>query len=85
MKPDFLAALRKNPNATFLELGNGAVMRKTAGWTDEQIRGKSLKELDSMITQGELATAKLRETLTGEEARIQGLRLVRARKVELGD
>ncbi len=56
----------------------------TAGWTDDQIRGKSLQEIDAQITSAEAGLTSLRETVRAEEDRLAGLRLVRDRKVVLG-
>lgn len=56
----------------------------TAGWTDTQIKGKPLVEIEKQIESGELGLAGLRETLSNEERRIAGLRQVRLRKIQLG-
>lgn len=69
---------------TFLTLGDGIVETKTAGWTDDQIRAKSIKELDAMIESGEKALDSLRKTLRAEEDRINDLRRVRQRKTDIG-
>lgn len=55
----------------------------TCGWTDTQIRNKSLKEFDSMISSGELGIASLQQTLDNEVKRIDDLRRVRNRKTDL--
>jgi hypothetical protein len=55
----------------------------TCGWTDTQIRNKPLEDFDSMISSGELGIASLKETLAQEEGRIEDLRRVRNRKLDL--
>lgn len=55
----------------------------TCGWTDTQIRNKPLEEFDSMIASGELGIASLQQTLEDEVKRIEDLRRVRNRKLDL--
>ena len=55
----------------------------TCGWTDTQIRNKSLGEFDAMISSGEMGIASLKETLDKEVQRIEDLRRVRNRKTDL--
>lgn len=55
----------------------------TCGWTDTQIRNKSLEEFDAMISSGEMGIASLRQTLDNEVQRISDLRRVRNRKTDL--
>ena len=57
---------------------------KTAGWTDTQIRSKSMSELDAMVGSGEKGLESLRATLKSEEDRIDGLRRIRQRRLDLG-
>ena len=56
----------------------------TAGWTDDQIRAKSMQELDAMIASGEKGIQSLRDTLTSEQNRVDDLRRVKGRKLALG-
>lgn len=56
----------------------------TAGWTDDQIRAKSIQELDAMIASGEKGIENLRSTLNAEMARVDDLRRVKGRKLALG-
>lgn len=55
----------------------------TCGWTDTQIRNKPLEEFDAMISSGELGIASLKQTLSQEEQRVEDLRRVRNRKLDL--
>ena len=55
----------------------------TCGWTDSQIRNKSLEEFDAMISSGDLGIASLKQTLDTEVQRIEDLRRVRNRKLDL--
>ena len=57
----------------------------TAGWTDTQIRGKSLAEIQAQIDTGEKGLASLKETIRAEEKRVDDLRLIKARKLQIGD
>lgn len=57
----------------------------TAGWTDTQIRSKHLVEINQMIASNEKALESLRETIKGEQKRVDGLQLIRQRKLLLGD
>ena len=84
------AQLRKTlgipPNAalTVIDMGEGKVEPKTAGWTDTQIRNKTIAEFDLQINSEELAVEKLRQTVKTQESRISDLRRIRARRLELG-
>jgi hypothetical protein len=55
----------------------------TAGYTDTQLRNKSLESFDAEIASGELGLANLEETVAAERQRIAGLRQARARKLVL--
>lgn len=79
--------LRIPPNAalTVIDMGEGKVEPKTAGWTDTQIRNKTVADFDLQINSEELAVQKLRETVKAQEDRINDLRRIRARRMELGD
>jgi hypothetical protein len=78
--------LRIPPNAklTVIDMGEGKVEPKTAGWTDEQILNKSVEDFDSQINSEELAVQKLRDIVAGQEDRLTDLRRIRARRKELG-
>jgi len=72
-------------NVTYIDLDEQQVPPEptTCGWTDTQIRNKSLKEFDAMISSGELGIASLKQTLDTEVQRIEDLRRVRNRKTDL--
>lgn len=74
----------KGANVTFIDMGRGEGVRKTAGWTDEQIRAKSVADIDQMISQNEKAAQGLRRALEDQENRLAGLRMVRQRRLDLG-
>jgi len=57
----------------------------TAGWSDTQIRGKTVQELDGMINSAQLGIKNLEETLGGERQRLDDLMRIRNRKIEIGD
>jgi len=57
----------------------------TAGWTDKQILSKTPQQLKGMIRQGEKAVSIMRDSLQREEQRIEGLRQVLARRMELNN
>lgn len=70
---------------TRLDLGEGKTERKTAGWTDKQIFGKSVEEIDRMIKGGEMVLDTLRQNVTEQEKRIHDLRRILRRKQELAE
>jgi hypothetical protein len=85
-REDFEAVHGKlSSNVTYLDLDEQQVPPEptTCGWTDTQIRNKSLEELDAMISSGELGLASLHQTLDNEVKRIEDLRRVRNRKLDL--
>ena len=57
----------------------------TGGWTDTQIRGKSEKEIISMINGCEYLIDTLRQNVRNEEDRLYDLRAIHRRKQQLGD
>jgi hypothetical protein len=57
----------------------------TGGWTDEQIRGKSLEEIDQLIEMNDLALDAQRTVVFTQEEVVTNLRRVRARKIKLGE
>lgn len=76
------------PGTTYLDL-DARVARApqepvTAGWTDTQIRGKPLAEIDQMIASGEAGIDNLASMLQAERQRVDDLRLIRQRKIQLG-
>jgi hypothetical protein len=72
-------------NITYIDLDAQPKPVMTEGWTDEQIRAKSLDDLNLQVMQAELGVESLRDTLNKEVERIEGLKRVRARKLLLGD
>jgi hypothetical protein len=72
-------------NVTYIDLDEQQVPPEptTCGWTDTQIRNKSLEEFDAMISSGEMGIASLQQTLDNEVKRIEDLRRVRNRKTDL--
>ena len=56
----------------------------TAGWTDTQIKNKSLEDIDSLIKQNELAAESLMKTYTTQIEQVNKLKQVRHRKLILG-
>ena len=63
----------------------GPAVRTTAGWTDDQIRGKSLDYFDAQIASNAKAIEGLRKSLRDLETRDGDLRLIRQRRLALGD
>jgi hypothetical protein len=57
----------------------------TGGWTDTQIRGKTLKEIESIVRQNELAETSMETALASHRETLHSMRQVRARKLILGD
>ena len=72
-------------NAVYIDLDEQKTPPEpvTAGWTDTQIRNKSLEEIDSMIASGDAGILNLTQTLDNEIKRIDDLRRIRKRKLEL--
>lgn len=56
----------------------------TAGWSDTQIKGKSVEEIESLIKQNELALDSLEQTVANQRQTINNLRQVRQRKLLIG-
>lgn len=56
----------------------------TAGWSDTQIKGKSVEEIESLIKQNELALDSLEQTVANQRQMINDLRQVRQRKLLIG-
>ena len=87
MKKDEFEELhgKLSDNITYIDLDEQQVPAEptTCGWTDSQIRNKSLEEFDSMISSGELGLKSLHQTLDNEVKRINDLRRVRNRKLDL--
>ena len=74
-----------NADVTIIDMGPGKKPEpKTFGWTDDQIRGKSAEELDSLVTQADIAVDSLSTAMREAQDRAQGLRRVRSRKNDLG-
>jgi len=59
--------------------------RKTAGWTDDQVRNKEMSEIDQMIASAQKVVDSLQQTIQEQQGRIADLRLIRNRKLELGN
>jgi hypothetical protein len=72
-------------NITYIDLDEQQELPEptTCGWTDTQIRNKSLEEFDAMISSGDMGIASLKQTLNNEVQRIDDLRRVRNRKTDL--
>tara|TARA_R110000772_G_scaffold30806_10_gene76515 strand:+ start:3701 stop:3979 length:279 start_codon:yes stop_codon:yes gene_type:complete len=73
-------------NITFIDLD---AQRKppeimTAGWTDTQIRNKTIDEIDGMIKQNDLAVASLEQTLATQRNMVHNLQQIRQRKITIG-
>jgi len=68
---------------TVIELPKHVEERKTGGWTDDQIKGKTFEELDAMVNQAETAAKGLKEALTQQENRVSDLKMIRRRKEEI--
>lgn len=58
--------------------------RKTAGWTDEQIKNKTVAEFDAMINSAQLAIDSLEATVRDQKERVVDLQRIRGRRTELG-
>lgn len=69
---------------TFMHLGEGVKEITTDGWTDTQIKNKTLAELDAMIQQHETVLETLEETLREQRNRIRQFERIRRRKEEIG-
>ena len=73
-----------NAEGTFLHIPKIEPEILTAGWTDDQIRAKSMTELDAMIDSGLKGIKSLEATLNAERNRVDDLRRVKGRKLALG-
>jgi len=60
------------------------IERKTAGWTDDQIRNYPREGIEDQIRSAELSIAKLEDAIEGQRSRIRDLSLILQRKRELG-
>lgn len=56
----------------------------TGDWTDSQIQGKSIDEIDGLIKQNEMAADSLEKSLAQQRQVIYNLRQVRQRKLIIG-
>lgn len=56
----------------------------TAGWTDTQIKNKSIQEIDLLISQNELALETMEKSVAQQRDNINGLKQVRWRKHQIG-
>lgn len=61
------------------------VERKTAGWTDEQIRNYPRTQLEEQINSARMTIDTMRDSILQQEKRIQDLQKVLSRKTELGN
>jgi hypothetical protein len=57
----------------------------TAGWTDTQIRNKSLAEIEDLIRQNELAVESMEKAIAQQRNQINNIKAVRQRKLIIGD
>ena len=57
----------------------------TAGWTDTQIRNKSLAEIEDLIRQNELAVESMGKAIAQQRNQINNIKAVRQRKLIIGD
>jgi len=57
----------------------------TAGWTDTQIRNKSLSEIEQLIHQNQLAVESMEKAIAQQQSNIHGLKQVKQRKLIIGD
>lgn len=77
------------PEATYIDLDEQNQPkpreRETAGWTDTQIRNRSMQSIDADIASGEAGIDALQAQLDGERQRVMGLRQIKKRKKQLGD
>jgi len=87
-KEDFeeMTGRKLAPGTTYIDLDEQQAEPEPTfgGWTDSQIKNKPLDQIEAMIRSGELGLEKLRETIANEEARIDDLRLIKQRKLQLG-
>lgn len=79
-----LKAQVERAGGTYLDLGAGIVEMTTEGWTDTQIRGKSIKDLDLMISQHQKVLKTMQDNLRAQQGRIDSLQLIRNRKLVVG-
>lgn len=56
----------------------------TGGWTDSQIHGKTVSEIDFLIKQNEMAADSLEKSLAQQRQVIYNLQQVRHRKFIIG-
>ena len=68
---------------TYLELGEGVVERKTAGWTDKQIHNYERGQLIIQLESARTVLNKLKETVKEQEDRMHDLERILRRKQEL--
>ena len=73
-----------NAKVTLIDMGPGKAEPTTEGWTDDQIRGKSIDDLNSLISQNELALKIQRESIEKQQKVVDGLMRVRQRKIDIG-
>lgn len=57
----------------------------TAGWTDTQIRGRTITEIELLVSQSELALASMQKSLAAQRQIAHNMRQVLERKKTLGD
>lgn len=72
-------------NVTFIDMGPGKPPRKTYGWTDEQVKNKTIEELDKMLESSKKVADKLRSALKEEEERFAGFTMIKLRNIELNN
>lgn len=76
----------KGAHITFIDMDKNRVEPViTAGWTDDQIKGKTEQELRATITQRETGLVRLTETVDNERGEIEKLKQVLRRKLIIGD
>lgn len=71
------------PNALYIDLDEQQEPI-THGWTDTQIKGKSVGELQNMITQRETGLAVMQESIDNESEEISKLKDILERRQQLG-
>lgn len=67
-----------------VDMGEGVVEPRTEGWTDAQIKDKSLQQLETMISQGMKGVEGLQKALTEQLGRVTSLQKIRDRKLIVG-
>lgn len=75
--------MREKNGVTYLDLGEGQVERKTGGWSDKQIYGKTNKELDVQLASARKILGVLRDNVREQEDRIHDMERILRRKQEL--